>query len=160
MSRRTFLKVGGLVAGGAIAGWLGLNWLAPEMVPGQRGVKYISADEYFKIINDLYSYSCLDSTYKAGDTLYIKDMAFVHPVEIESSHRIYFRIGSEFTYGPWVLMPRDDNLTSMQEKTIRIVSVAIIPGRSEWKKSTAAGYNCNPVLDFDNTALKNTTRRA
>ena len=33
MSRRTFLKVGGLVAGGAIAGWLGLNALVPELVP-------------------------------------------------------------------------------------------------------------------------------
>ena len=86
-TRRQFIGIGGAVIGAGIAGWLGLNWLAPELVPGPVKTyptlyELLTIDwkftdtgetvtdergETYKIING-------STKHKAGETVIIEDV--------------------------------------------------------------------------------------
>ena len=79
MSRRTFLKkvakIGGAAAIMGVAGWLGVNVLAPGKVPGLVPIKTMTAMQVMLDCEDTDDDWNVDrmKSHKRGDMLYVKD---------------------------------------------------------------------------------------
>mgnify|MGYP001576678538 CR=1 FL=1 len=125
-TRRQFLGVCGAVAGGAVAARLGLNWLAPDVVPGPKTVKYLTAEEFThqwqldsngRIINII--------GYAPGDTIYIKD----RPRITTGTNVVNINYGGVSEKGFDISISKDNNPEKKYDGKLVIVTTSVISGR-------------------------------
>ena len=140
MNRRTFLKVGGLVAGGAVAAWLGLNWLAPDVVPGPA-INYITVQELMDKLNNCEFKS-------AGEIIYVRDI-MLRTAEYYAEHdKTVIKIPNIIQN-----LVAGGNHTYLKKGDIFIFSSPTM------EYATPRGEGCKYFIDSEDLKNKNTMKR-
>jgi len=162
-TRRQFMLMVGLVAGAAVAGLLGLNWLAPEMVPGLRGVKYITAKraEEDLIDTDGDNWPNKMKSYQSGDTMFVKDtVTIIHYDDASKRYALAFKTLDERLRTPWDLPFVTHNQNAKTVKAGDLVVFASLIGRHFVGGINDQEIYGNSVWDAYDLAGKNTITRA